>query len=103
MKNIYFEANSELIIPCVKSRDFYGVTYMLVVRRSKTFNVFLNLKFDRKAALPVVDFQPRILFSTEKFFFLWLINTGVKPLLIKISLLKLTKLLNSCWPIKAES
>ena len=27
------------------------------------------MKFDWKAALPVVDFHPRMLFSTEKFFF----------------------------------
>ena len=35
--------------------------------------------------------------------FLWLVNTGVKPPIFEISLLKLQKLLNSCWPSKAES
>ena len=37
------------------------------------------------------------LFSV-KTFFLWLVNTGVKPPFFKISRLKLQKLLNSCWP-----
>ena len=44
---------------------------MLVALKSKRFNVSpaSNLKFDWKAALPVVDFHPRMLFSTEKFLF----------------------------------
>ena len=55
----------------------------------------LNLKSDWKAALPVVDFHPRMLFSIEKYF-LWLANPGVKPPFFKISRLKLLKLLKPC-------
>ena len=60
---------------------------MLVVGKSKTFNVSLalNLKFDWKAALRVVDFHPRMIP------FLWLANTGVKPPIFKINRLKLQK------------
>ena len=44
---------------------------MVVARKRKNFNVSptKNLKFDWKAALPVVDFHPRMLFLMEKFFF----------------------------------
>ena len=44
---------------------------MLVARKSKNFNVFptQNVKIDWIAALLVVDFQLRMLFSMEKFFF----------------------------------
>ena len=41
---------------------------MLVACRSIEFNVSLtgNLKIDWEAALPVVDFHPRMFFSMEK-------------------------------------
>ena len=42
------------------------------------------------AALPIVDFHPRMLFSMKKLF-LWLANTGVKLPYFKISRLKLHK------------
>ena len=44
---------------------------MLVARKSKNFNVFptQNVKIDWIAALLVVDFHLRMLFSMEKFFF----------------------------------
>ena len=60
---------------------------MLVTRKSKNFNVSptLNLKLDWKAALPVVDFHQRILFSMKEFLFLWLANTDVEPPFFKIS------------------
>ena len=58
--------------------------------------------FYSKAALPVVDFHPRMLFSMKQFLFLWLANTGLKPF-FKNSRVKLQKLLKSCWPSKMES
>ena len=75
---------------------------MLVAPKSKKFNVSptWDLKFDWKAALPVVDFHPRMLFLMEKFS--WLANTGVKPPFFEISRLKLQKLLKSCWPSETE-
>ena len=36
----HFEANSKLVIPGVKSGEFYGVTLLLIARKSKTINVF---------------------------------------------------------------
>ena len=44
---------------------------MLVTRKSKNLNMSLTqtLKFDWKAALPVADFHPSMLFSMEKFLF----------------------------------
>ena len=56
--------NSKLTIFCVKSREFYSVTSLLIARKPKKNNASLtfNLKFDWKATLPVVDFHPRMLF-----------------------------------------
>ena len=53
------------------------------------------MKLDWKAALPVVDFHPRMLFSIEKCLFLWLVNSGVNPPIFKIRRLKLQKLQKS--------
>ena len=60
---------------------------MSIARKSKNF----------KAALPFVDFHPRMLFSMEKFL-IWLANIGVKPPAFKISRLKLQKLLSLFRP-----
>ena len=78
---------------------------MLIARKSQKIRVSptLNLKFDWKANLLVVDFHPRMLFSIEKFLFLWFANTGVKPPFFKIGRLKLQKLLKSCWPNETAS
>ena len=62
----------------------------------------LNLKSDGKAALRVVDFHPRMLFSIKKFLFFWFDNTGVKLPFFKFSLLKLQKLLKPCRPFETE-
>ena len=64
---------------------------MLIAYKLKKVNVSstLNLKTDWKAALPVVDFHPMMLFSIQKIHFLWLANTGLKPPFFKISRLKL--------------
>ena len=77
---------------------------MLVARKWKQFNVSptKNLKFDWKAALPVVDFHARMLFSIEKIPFQLLANSGVKPPFFGIIRLKLQKLLKSCWPSETE-
>ena len=78
---------------------------MLIAHKQKNVNVSstLNLKTDWKAALPVVDFHPRMLFSIQKIPFLWLANTGLRPPFFKISRLKLPKLLKPCWPNETES
>ena len=78
---------------------------MLIAHKSQKIRVspILNLKFDWKADLLVVDFHPRMLFSIEKFLFLWFANTGVKPTFFKIGPLKLQKLLNSCRPNETKS
>ena len=34
-ENLHFEMNTELVIPCVSSREFYSVTKLLVKRKSK--------------------------------------------------------------------
>ena len=52
----------------------------------------LNLKFDWKAALPVIDFHPKNALFNGKTLFMWLANTGVEPPFSKISQLKLQKL-----------
>ena len=54
-----------------------------------------NLKFDRKAALPVVDFHPRMIFSMEKFVFCGWPTPVYSHLFPKLAG---QKLLKSCWP-----
>ena len=79
---------------------------MLIAKKKKKINVSPTLsdsKSDWKAALPVVGFHPRVLFSIEKFLFSSLANTGVKPPFFKISRLKLQKLLKPCCPNETES
>ena len=78
---------------------------MLVTRKSKNLNVSLTqtLKFDWKAALPVADFHPSMLFSMEKFLLCGWPTLVQSHLSFKIRRLKLQKLLNSCWSSKAES
>ena len=40
-ENLHFEMNSELIIPCVLSREFYSITQLLVARKLKKVDVSL--------------------------------------------------------------
>ena len=72
-EKLHFETNSRLIIPCLKNRELYGVTKLLVSRKSKKkkkdVSLTLNLKFDWKAAL--VDFHPIMFFSMGKNYFLF--------------------------------
>ena len=78
--------------------------YFHVSQKKKKKDVPLtwNLKFDWKAALPVVDFHPIMFFSMEKKF-LCLANASVEPTFSKTSRLKLQKLFKLCWPSKTES
>ena len=62
----------------------------------------LNLKYDWKATLPVVDFHPRMLFSIKKTPFFVVDQHWCKATFFKISRLKLQNLLMSCWPSKTE-
>ena len=78
-EKLYLEGNSELIIPCVKSREFYSLTQMLVARKSKNLNVSLTQNSLKNRKIP----------------FLRLASTDVMPPFIKISRLRLQKLLNS--------
>ena len=61
------------------------------------------MKFDWKAALPVVEFHPKILFSIKKSIFFVVGQHWCKATFFKISRVKLQKLLKPCWPSKTES
>ena len=85
--------NSELIIPGVKWR-ILQLNITVVTRKPKNINVSLtlNLKLDWNAALPVVDFYPRMLFSMEKLLFV-VTNTGVQPPFFKNQPAQITKII----------